>query len=116
MNALSYPVRMGEIRFNWYLRDWLKTLNISQQALADSLDWQKSKVSRLASGTSDWSRGHLDEISSVLHLEPFELLLHPEDAMAMRRLRDTAVRIASDRTRAWRDDANPEPLPTRRAS
>lgn len=106
---------MAAIRTDWYLKDWLRTLRISQSALAERLDWQNSKVSRLVNGTSDWNREHLEQVATALHLQPFELLLHPEDAMSVRRMRDSALVIAADKHRSFRFDLEPINQPTSKA-
>jgi transcriptional regulator with XRE-family HTH domain len=81
---------------DWYLRQWLGALGMTQQSLADSADWQKSKVSRLVSGFTPYDRDIINTIASVMHIQPFELLLDPAEAMAMRRMRETAISIAAD--------------------
>lgn len=116
LRQMFYPARMARISVDWYLRDWLATLRVSQQALADRLDWQKSKVSRLTSGTSVWRRDHLADISWALHLQPYELLLHPDDAMAIRRMRESALTIAADARHSWHDERDSPPLPSSRTA
>lgn len=78
-----------------YLSAWLKTLGKKQADVARDLEWNKAKVSLIASGKQQYMRDDVNELAVYLHLEPYELLMHPEDAMAIRRLRQDAIRIAA---------------------
>lgn len=82
---------------DWYLKDWMKALGVSQAELCRRTDYPKAKLSELASGKQRYNRDILNDVSTALHLRPFELLMHPDDAMAIRRVRDDAARIASVR-------------------
>lgn len=82
---------------DWFLVQWMRTLRINQAELIKRLDWPKSKMSMLFNGKRNYNREMLNAVSSALHIEPFELLLDPERAMAIRRMHDDAVRIAADR-------------------
>ena len=86
---------MARPSHDWYLIDWLKALGKKQAHVARDLDWNKAKVSLTASGKQPYTRDDINEIAAYLNLAPYELLLHPEDAMAIRRLRTDAIRIAS---------------------
>lgn len=103
--AYCYPDGMAEPRHDWYLKEWLRTLGRSQQWLADQLDLQKSKISRKATGVTPYERDDINEIAAVLHLEPYELLMHPEDAMEIRQLRKS-IQLAAERRAAYH--AEPE--------
>jgi transcriptional regulator with XRE-family HTH domain len=104
--ASCYLWNMKKPSHDWYLRQWLATIGLTQQALADATDWQKSKVSRLVSGFTPYDRDIINTIADALHIQPFELLMNPAEAMALRRMRESAVRIAADQ----RIDYTPEPL------
>jgi transcriptional regulator with XRE-family HTH domain len=101
-----YTWNMKRPGHDWYLRQWLATIGLTQQALADAADWQKSKVSRLVSGFTPYDRDIVNTIADVLHIQPFELLLDPAEVMAIRRMRESAIRIAADTRLAY----TPEPL------
>ena len=60
------------------------------------LDWNKAKVSLTASGKQPYTRAEINEIADYLHLRPYELLMHPDDAMRLCRLRDEMVRLAHE--------------------
>lgn len=78
---------------DWYLSDWLKTLQVSQAELGRRTDYPKAKVSDLVTGKQRYNRDILNDISSALHLQPHELLMHPEDAMGLRQMRQAAKDI-----------------------
>ena len=96
---------MAAPHHDWYLKDWLKTLGKKQADVARELDWNKAKVSLTVSGKQQYTRDDVNELAAYLHLRPYELLMHPEDAMALRQLRDDAKRIAAIKDR---DDETPD--------
>ncbi len=92
---------MAQPRHDWYLKEWLRTLGKTQQWVADELDLQKSKISRKASGTTPYDREDVNAIAALLHLHPYELLMHPEDAMEIRTLRKS-IKLAAERRAAYK--------------
>lgn len=102
--ARCYSSGMATPRHDWYLKEWLRTLHRSQQWLADELDLQKSKISRKANGVTAYDREDINSIAHVLHLAPYELLMHPEDAMEIRSLRKS-IALAAERRATYQ----PEP-------
>lgn len=89
-----------------FLSAWLKTLGKKQADVARDLEWNKAKVSLLASGKQEYMRDDVNALAAYLHLHPYELLMHPDDAMNLRRLRESALKIAAE---------NPEPTPPARS-
>jgi hypothetical protein len=81
---------------DWYLGDWLRTMRLSQARLDALTGWGKRKTSELVSGKQRYNRDVLNEAAAVINVAPFELLLHPDDAMAIRRMRASALQIAAD--------------------
>jgi len=100
LRARWYCGRMATPRHDWYLKQWLKTLGKTQQWVADELELQKSKISRKASGTTAYDRDDINAIAALLHLQPYELLMHPEEAMEIRSLRKS-IRLAAERRAAY---------------
>lgn len=86
---------MAEPRHDWYLAQWLKHLHKKQADIVRDLDWNKAKISLTASGKQPYTRDDVNEIAAYLNLHPYELLMHPEDAMAMRQLRASAEEIVT---------------------
>lgn len=87
---------MAPPRHDWYLKQWLRTLGKKQADIVNDLEWNKAKVSLTASGKQPYSRDEVNEIADYLNLRPYELLMHPDDAMALRRLRAEMIRLAHD--------------------
>lgn len=87
---------MATPRFDWYLKEWLATLGKKQADLVRDLDWNKAKVSLTASGKQPYTRDDINEISIYLAIKPYELLMHPEEAMRLRRVVADAIRLAHD--------------------
>lgn len=92
-----YNRNMGDLSHDWYLRHWLETLHTSQADLERVTGWDKRKTSFLVSGKQPYKRETVNQAAFALNIEPFELLMHPDDAFALRRLRDTALRIAAEK-------------------
>ena len=43
-----------------------------------------------------YNQDAVNEVATYLNVHPYELLMHPDDAMALRRLRTDLVRVAHD--------------------
>lgn len=82
--------------FDWYLKEWLAVLDKKQADIVRDLDWNKARVSLMISGKQQYTRDAVNELSNYLHIRPFELLMHPDEAMRLRRLKEDAIRIAHD--------------------
>ncbi len=78
---------------DWYLTEWLATLGKKQEAIATELGWNKAKASLMRRGKQPYTRDAINEISAWLHLSPYELLMHPDDAMAIRKLYTEAGKV-----------------------
>lgn len=75
---------------DWYLKQWLASKRMSQADLVRETDYPKAKVSDLVKGKQRYNRDILNDIAKALHLQPFELLMHPADANAYKQLRVAA--------------------------
>lgn len=67
----------------------------SQAQMMKLTGWSKATMSQLYNGTQDYSPAVLEAASIALHAEPWELLMHPDRAMAMRGFRKTAAEIVA---------------------
>lgn len=85
---------MASPRPDWYAREWLRTVGKKQADIVRDLDWNKARVSLTVSGKQAYTRDDVNEVAAYLNLHPYELLMHPDDAMAMRRLRADLIRLA----------------------
>lgn len=79
---------------DWYLAEWLTTLGKKQADIVRDLDWNKARVSLMLRGKQPYDRDSVNELAAYLNIKPHELLMHPADAMALRNLRNEAVKIA----------------------
>src|SRR4051812_15514713 len=94
---------------DWYLQEWMKTLRVSQARLAKRLDWSVSTMNDVYHGRTSYYRQILNQVASALHVQPFELLMHPDDAMAYRRMSQALRAIdQSPRLRALGEEDLPE--------
>lgn len=91
MRPLSYILGMAPKHSDWHLGDWLKALKKKQADIVRDLDWNKARVSLMLRGDQPYTRDAVNELAEYLNLKPYELLMHPEDAMALRRLRNEAL-------------------------
>lgn len=91
-----YSGFMAKPAYDWFLKDWLKTLGKKQADVVRDLDWNKAKISLTASGKQPYTRDDVNELAIYLNLKPHELLMHPDDAMALRRLRADMIRLAAE--------------------
>lgn len=88
---------------NWYLKEWMAASGLegrgAQTRMMELTGWSKATMSQLFNGTQDYSPKVVNEAASALRVEPFELLMHPDRAMALRRFQASAqgvVTIAHD--------------------
>ena len=94
-NAKYRRVSYNLIVLDWYLPDWLKSLQVSQADLVRLTDYPKAKVSDLVTGKQRYNRDVLNDVAAALNIYPYELLMSPDDAMAQRRMRTVAQEIVS---------------------
>ena len=85
---------MATPRHDWYLRDWLKASGKKQEHLTTELGWNKSRASLTARGIQPYDRDDVNEIAAYLNIEPYELLMHPQDAHAIRGLLLEAAKVS----------------------
>lgn len=68
-------------------------MEVNQTELRKRTGWGKSTASEICNGKTNYYREILNEAADALHIQPFELLMHPDEAMAFRQLRGQALRI-----------------------
>jgi len=79
--------------WDWYLTDWMKTLGVNQTKLRNDAGWSKAAASEIQAGKTGYSKRLVNEAANALNIQPYELLMHPEEAMAIRQLRQQALRV-----------------------
>ena len=97
---------------NWYLREWMALSGLegrgAQTRMMKLTGWSKATMSQLYNGTQDFSPKILTEAAAALNIAEYELLMHPDRAMAVRRLQSSAeqiVTIAHDAEKAVKKTA-----------
>lgn len=93
---------------DWYLRQWLASTGTTQAALARRTGWDRRKTSFLVNGHQEYRRQDVNDAALALNCEPFEILMHPSDAMAMRQVR-RAIALVADREESYAP--KPDDLP-----
>ncbi|WP_288016475.1 CI repressor [Microcystis phage Mae-JY04] len=101
---------------DWYLAEWLETLRLKQADLARLTDWDKRKVSHLVSGKQPYRRDEVNEAAFALNIQPFELLMPPERAMALRQLYASSLTIAAETQSPYVAEPPADPISTIRKS
>lgn len=91
----------------WYLAEWAADAGKKQADAQRDLGWPKSTASNLWNGKQRYTQDHIDEVSEWLNVEPFELLVPPNEAKAMRAFRQAARAIASEDPRGPKKPAKP---------
>ena len=89
---------------DWYLRDWMATQRVSQADLCRATGYPKAKMSELVNGVSRYNRDAVNDLARALSINPYELLMRPDQAFALRRQREDALRIVKD-TAAFQEEA-----------
>ena len=91
--AMWHILGMAAPLHDWYLKEWLKTLGKKQADIVRDLDWNKARVSLMLRGDQQYNRDAINELVIYLNIKPHELLMHPQDAMALRKLQASAEQI-----------------------
>jgi transcriptional regulator with XRE-family HTH domain len=75
----------------------MRAKNVKTQAAMMKLTgWSKATMSQLYTGRQDFSPRLLKEAAAALEIEPYQLLMAPETAMALLRLRQDALLVVAD--------------------
>lgn len=77
----------------WFIREWMDYYKIKQARMIELTGWSKASASQIYNGVQDYSPKILREAASALNLQDYELLMHPDKAMALRRLQASAEQI-----------------------
>jgi len=79
---------------DWYLQDWMRHLGKRQADLVKELGWAKGRANKFYHGQHPYRREIVNELAGWLGIPPYELLMPPEEAMMLRRLREAALDVA----------------------
>lgn len=97
-------------RYDWYLVQWCELFGKKQSDLVASLDWNVSKASLFWKGAQRYHRDDVNDVAEFLGIHPYELLMHPDEANAIKRLRVSARQIAAAEAAPDRPLPKSEPL------
>lgn len=78
---------------DWYLRDWARHFGKRQSSLVNELGWEKSRAYHVWHSKQAYRRDDVNAVAEWLGIKPYELMMPPADALALRRLRETAELI-----------------------
>lgn len=90
------PLDFQEGDPDWFLREWMDHLGKIQADMIRDVGMERGRASRIYNGRQPYSRLDINRLSAWLNIEPFEILMHPKEAIAYRQLRESAVAIAAD--------------------
>ena len=76
-----------------FIREWMDYFRVNQAYMIKEAGWSKATASQIYNGTQDYSPKINNEAAAVFNIEPYELLLPPERALALRQLRQSAIQI-----------------------
>jgi len=80
-----------------------------QAALTNELGWNKSKANHVWHSRQEYRRETVNEVSAWLGIEPYELLMKPAEAIALRGLREMAAQIVAEQSASHPAPAAPKP-------
>jgi hypothetical protein len=78
---------VNDARKDWYLKEWLSYLGQTGVWLQEETNWTPRISNQLINRKTRWNRDHLRLAARLLRIEPFELLLHPSEAIHLRKLK-----------------------------
>jgi len=71
-----------------FVREWLELAGFRQADLVNKLDYSKAKANSIWHGEQRLNEDILEDIASLVHARPYELLLSPATAHRLRNLED----------------------------
>lgn len=88
---------MAKPEFDWYLREWLDALHVRfpHAWLQKETDWSDGKVTNVLSGKKRYDKDIVNLVSDKLGILPYELLMPPQLANAIRAMRSEAPKLAA---------------------
>jgi len=116
MPKKTTPARM--IGPDWFLVEWMQSKDISQAELARRCAWSKATMNDIVHGRTEYYRAILNQIARALDMHPWELLMSPEEANQIKRLRvaveeEGRLKLVAEKRQDW-SGAPDEDAPLRR--
>jgi hypothetical protein len=101
--TLSYYRGMAQRPYDdWFLKEWMRSKDVTQKFLQEESGWTYRITSQLVNRKTRWNRDHLMLAAKILKVRPYELLMHPDDANALKRFRAEALTVAAEQTELFR--------------
>lgn len=82
---------------DWYLVEWMQSKRMTQTALSNLTGWSKATTNDIYHGKTAYYREILNKAAAALQIAPWELLMPPDQANAIKRMHAGALQIAADR-------------------
>ena len=79
---------------DWHLQEWMRHLGKRQADLVRELGWAKGRANKFYHGQHPYRREIVNELARWLEIAPYELLMAPDEALMLRRLREAALEVA----------------------
>lgn len=91
---------------DWFLTDWMKATKTTQAELARLCGWSKATANDIVHGKTEYYRLRVNEVSAALQLQPWELLMHPDEANQIKRLRaaveeESRLKLVAEQRQEW---------------
>ena len=86
----------SDLAHRWYLAEWARHFGKTQADAQRELGWNKATASFLWTGKQRYNQDIVDQVSTWFGVEPYELLMSPKDAIALRNIRISARQIAAE--------------------
>lgn len=97
---------------SWYLPEWMEACGLkgrgAQAKMSKLTGWSKATMSQLYNGTQDYSPAVIRTAATALSVREYELLMHPDEAMMIRRalkaIREVQLAPVANEPPATEDD------------
>lgn len=86
---------LEQLGHRWYFAEHAELQGKTQADAERALGWPRGKVSALWNCKQRYNQEAVDEVAAWLKLEPYELLMSPDEAHAIKQLRTAARAIAN---------------------
>lgn len=86
----------ADLSHRWYLAEWAALAAKTQADAQRELGWSKASASALWRGNQRYTQDLVDDVARWFGIEPFEVLMRPQDALALRNIRGAARLIAAE--------------------
>jgi hypothetical protein len=95
LNMAGKPSSQKDFKHTWFLQEWMRqSVPPKRQAdLIRDLGWPRAKASNVYNG-QQYTQALIDQLAPWLNIRPWELLMAPNEAMAIRRVREAVAQIA----------------------